>query len=247
MSTGPADHTAPAGTAGRLAGLLRQGERTVDDLAEALGLTGNAVRLHLTRLERDGVVERGGLRAGVSRPSVLYRLTSDGELRYSRAYVPVLTQLLHVLAARLPRAQFDALLRQVGRELMAGRPRPVGTLQQRAEHGSALLNELGGLSHVARKGKQLVIRGDACPPRRRDAKSPGGVQRRREPAHRVRRRASDELLRARRRAALLLHGGSAAEAWSCLTRPTRRLTPRSRLPGEHHQRHLQSPVRSAPG
>lgn len=169
MTTGSADRGSPAGgrvhagTAGRVAGLLRQGERTVDELAETLGLTGNAVRLHLTRLERDGVVERAGLRAGVSRPSVLYRLTTDGELRYSRAYVPVLTQLLHVLAARLPRAQFDALLRQVGRELMAGRPRPVGTLQQRAEHGSALLNELGGLSHVARKGKQLVIRGDACP------------------------------------------------------------------------------------
>lgn len=169
MSPGPAEHSHPAaarpptGTAGRIAGLLRQRERTVDELADALALTGNAVRLHLTRLERDGVVERAGMRSGVSRPSVLYRLSVEGELRYSRAYVPVLTQLLHVLAARLRPAKFDALLRQVGRELMAGRPRPVGTLRQRAEHGSALLDELGGLSHVARQGKQLVIRGDACP------------------------------------------------------------------------------------
>ena len=169
MSTRPVDHSLPAGvrpptgTAGRVAGLLRQGERTVDELAGALRLTGNAVRLHLTRLERDGVVERAGQRAGVSRPAVLYRLTADGELRYSRAYVPVLTQLLHVLAARLRPSRFDALLRQVGRELMAGRPRPVGTLRQRAEHGSALLNELGGISRVARRGKALVIRGDGCP------------------------------------------------------------------------------------
>ena len=135
----------------------------MDELATELQLTGNAVRLHLTRLERDGIVERAGSRAGVSRPSALYRLTTDGELRFSHAYVPLLTQLLHVLSVRLQPRTFDAVLRQVGRELMVGRPRPVGTLRQRAEQGSALLNELGGLSHVAREGKRLVIRGDACP------------------------------------------------------------------------------------
>ena len=153
----------PAGTAGRVADLLRQRECSVDELAAALGLTGNAVRLHLTRLERDGVVERAGSRPGVSRPSVLYRLTPEGELRFSRAYVPVLTKLLHVLSRRLKPRAFDGLLREVGRELMAGRPRPVGTLRERAEQGSALLNELGGRSHVAREGNRLVIRGDACP------------------------------------------------------------------------------------
>lgn len=153
----------PAGTAGCLAGLLRVREHTVDELASALGLTGNAVRLHLTRLEKDHLVRRVGLRPGVSRPSVVYALTPECELLYSRAYVPVLTQLLHVLATKLGRAKFDALLRQVGRELMAGRPRPTGALRQRAEQGSALLNELGGLTHVARERGTLVIRGDSCP------------------------------------------------------------------------------------
>lgn len=162
-SSPPAMPRLPTGTAGRIATLLRQRERTVEELAEELQLTGNAVRLHLTRLERDGVVRRTGLRAGVSRPSVLYALSVEGELQYSRAYVPVLTQLLHVLSARLRPAEFDGLLRQVGRELMAGRPRPTGTLRRRAEQGSALLNELGGLSHVARERNRLVIRGDSCP------------------------------------------------------------------------------------
>lgn len=121
------------------------------------------MRLHLARLERDGIVERAGTRPGVSRPSMLFRLSTEGELRFSHAYVPVLTQLLHVLSRRLRPATFDAVLRQVGRELMAGRPRPVGTLRQRAEQGSTLLNALGGLSHVTREGKRLVIRGDVCP------------------------------------------------------------------------------------
>ena len=153
----------PRGTAGQLAGLLRVRGQTVDELAATLGLTGNAVRLHLARLERDGLVHRVGLRPGVSRPAVVYALTPECELLYSRAYVPVLTQLLHVLATKLGRARFDMILREVGRELMASRPRPAGTLQRRAEQGSALLNELGGLSHVARERGRLVIRGDSCP------------------------------------------------------------------------------------
>src|SRR6476661_5533436 len=131
-STVPSHRRTLAGTAGRVAELLRQQERTVDELATELHLTGNAVRLHLTRLERDGVVERAGSRAGVSRPSALYRLTTEGELRFSHAYVPLLTQLLHVLSVRLRPRTFDAVLRQVGRELMVGRLRPVGTLRQRA-------------------------------------------------------------------------------------------------------------------
>src|SRR5690348_6693239 len=84
----------PTGSAGRVAELLRQGERTVEELATALALTGNAVRMHLARLERDGIVERAGARAGVGRPSALYRLSAEGELRFSHAYVPLLTKLL---------------------------------------------------------------------------------------------------------------------------------------------------------
>ena len=65
-----------------MAELLRRGGRTVDELAGALRLTPNAIRPHLMRLERDGVIERAGVRAGVSRPAVLYRLSPEGELRY---------------------------------------------------------------------------------------------------------------------------------------------------------------------
>ena len=42
--------------------LLRRASRTVEELAQALGLTDNAVRAHLATLERDGLVRQGGLR-----------------------------------------------------------------------------------------------------------------------------------------------------------------------------------------
>ena len=150
-------------TAGQIMGLLRRGPMTVDELAGALGLSGNAVRPQLATLERDGLVQRSEMRRGTSKPSRTYVLTSEAELLFSRAYAPVLTQLLHVLDERLDPAEFDRVMRDVGRRLMANRPRPTGDLRQRAEAASALLNDLGGLAGVEERNGGLLVRGYGCP------------------------------------------------------------------------------------
>ena len=51
-------------TRGQIVALLRQSAKTVDELARELGLTDNAVRLHLGTLEKDGVVRAGSVRRG---------------------------------------------------------------------------------------------------------------------------------------------------------------------------------------
>jgi predicted ArsR family transcriptional regulator len=150
-------------TAGRIMGLLRRGRMTVDELAGALGLSGNAVRPQLATLERDGLVQRSEMRRGTSKPARTYALTPEAELLFSRAYAPVLTELLHVLGERLDPAEFDRLMRDVGRRLMADRPRPTGDLRQRAEAASALLNDLGGLARIEEHDGGLLIRGYGCP------------------------------------------------------------------------------------
>ncbi len=48
------------GTRGRLVALLRRGARTVEELAQSVELTDNAVRSQLTSLERDGLVRDFG-------------------------------------------------------------------------------------------------------------------------------------------------------------------------------------------
>ncbi|HEX3236017.1 MAG TPA: ArsR family transcriptional regulator [Gemmatimonadales bacterium] len=149
--------------AGQIMRLLRRAPMTVDELAHALGLSGNAVRQQLAVLERDGLVGQGEARRGVSKPARTYVLTAEAELVFSRAYAPVLTQLLHVLDERLDPTEFDELMRDVGRRLMGGRPRPTGDLRQRAEAASALLNELGGQARVEEHNGELYIRGDGCP------------------------------------------------------------------------------------
>ena len=150
-------------TRSRVVHVLRRGPATLDELVTELGLTRTAVRLQLAVLERDGSVERRGVRRGRTKPAHVYQLTGQAEQRLSRAYIPVLTQLLHVLAARLSSTEFDAVMRDVGRELLAGQPRPRGALKARADAASGLLNELGGLTDVSEEGHDLVIRSHGCP------------------------------------------------------------------------------------
>jgi predicted ArsR family transcriptional regulator len=149
--------------AGRIMALLRRNPMTVDELASALGLSGNAVRPQLAVLERDGLVERAGVRRGTSKPAQVYALSRDASLLFSRAYIPILTELLHVLDSRLERGEFDGMMREVGARLMLGRPRPTGDARQRAEAASELLNSLGGLARVEHRNGALLIRSDGCP------------------------------------------------------------------------------------
>jgi predicted ArsR family transcriptional regulator len=154
---------AAEGTGGRIMELLRRVPMTVDDLAGALHLTRPAVRAQLAKLERDGLVEQRGSRRGASKPSRMYGVTTQAELLYSRAYVPILTSLLHVLAGRLPLAEFDSVMHEVGRGLMEGHAVPRGQLRERVVGASSLLNELGGLTEVDEEDGLYVLRSHGCP------------------------------------------------------------------------------------
>jgi predicted ArsR family transcriptional regulator len=154
---------AAQGTSGRLLELLRRGPKTVDELARALDLTRTAVRAQLASLMRDDLVEHRESRRGTSKPSQVYGVTSGAELLFSRAYVPILTQLLHALSHRVSPAQFDSIMHEVGRGMMEGRALPRGTLGERVTGASALLNELGGLTEISEEDGGYVIRSHGCP------------------------------------------------------------------------------------
>jgi predicted ArsR family transcriptional regulator len=151
---------------GRIVTLLRQGPLTVDDIAGKTGLTANAVRVQITGMERDGVVQRAGQRPGITRPSNIFELTSDVEQLMSRAYIPFLTQLVRVFARGLPQEQAEALFREAGRSVVeefAWHKRVSGDLRTRIQIASDLLNnELGAITRVEENGS-YVIRGLACP------------------------------------------------------------------------------------
>ena len=151
---------------GRIVALLRTGGRTADDMATKLGLTRSAVRIQITAMERDGVVTKAGKRPGTTRPSHVYELTPEVEQLLSKAYVPLLTQLVEAFADALPAEQMERLLRTAGTRLaseLTAKKRTSGSLKARAVAASELLNEhLGALTSVESNGR-IVIHGAGCP------------------------------------------------------------------------------------
>jgi predicted ArsR family transcriptional regulator len=58
MASGGWDRRFLSSTRGQVVILLSRAVRTVEELAAALGVTDNAVRSHLSMLERDGLVRQ---------------------------------------------------------------------------------------------------------------------------------------------------------------------------------------------
>jgi predicted ArsR family transcriptional regulator len=144
--------------------LLREGAWTVDDLAERLGLTDNAVRFHMDALEKLGTVRKDGVRRiGVGQPASVYSLSPVGEEAFSRAYAPVLIACLEELRDRSSAQQVAAFLRRVGKRLARGFTHSPGPLAARVAGASDLLNTLGGITSVEKSGKTFRIVGRACP------------------------------------------------------------------------------------
>src|SRR5919107_3446647 len=109
-------------TRGRVVTLLRGEPRTVEELAGLLELTDNAVRAHLSTLERDGLVRQSGVRRGARKPHFTYTLTPEAERLFPKAYDDLLNQLIVVLKGRLSDEDLEGVLREVGRGLAADVP-----------------------------------------------------------------------------------------------------------------------------
>jgi predicted ArsR family transcriptional regulator len=151
------------GTQGRILELLRDLPRTVEDLADAIGLTGNAVRLQLATLERDGLVRVEGRRPSGRKPALVYGLTLRADFLLSRSYVPVLQALLDVLGERLTPVERVTLLREVGRRLVVAAPRATGSRRERLLVAARALESLGGKVRIETVGRTTTLVGAGCP------------------------------------------------------------------------------------
>ena len=151
-------------TRGRIITLLRGSACTVEELAQQLELTDNAVRAHLISLERDGLVEQSGLRRGPRKPHFTYTLSPEADKLFPKAYDALLNQLIAVLKNRLSPAEIEELLREVGHTLAAGAGSEQDSdLEARAQSAVKVLAAIGGAAAVERHDDKIVICSTGCP------------------------------------------------------------------------------------
>jgi predicted ArsR family transcriptional regulator len=74
--------------------LRRKGRCSAETMASDLGVTPNAIRQHLTNLERDGFVVSNPQRSGRGRPALLYSLTERADSVFPKRYGQLATMVL---------------------------------------------------------------------------------------------------------------------------------------------------------
>ena len=151
-------------TRGRIVSYLRGSHGTVNDLAEHLGLTDNAVRAHLLSLERDGLVKQGGLIKGSRKPHFSYELTTDGEHLFPKAYDALLNQFIAVFKKRLTPKVFTEALHAVGQSLAAEQKASRKlSVERRAQAALRTLEAIGGSPKLENDDGSLRITSQSCP------------------------------------------------------------------------------------
>jgi len=151
-------------TRGRIVSLLRAATRTVNELANELGLTDNAVRAHLLSLERDGLIRQSGVQRGTRKPHFAYELAPEAENLFPKAYDAVVNQLITVLKGRLSPEVVEEVLREVGRSLAAGHAPDEKDIdfEGRVQEALKALEALGGGARVEREdGNSFIRRGSS--------------------------------------------------------------------------------------
>ncbi len=156
--------------------LLERQRCTINELAEAVGITPISVRHHIGKLEAEGLVASVEERHGVGRPRRLYYLTEAGLEQFPSQYVRLTTQLLKQLKAALPQPMvsriFADMARNMARELAKRFPKEALSEEERLELVTKILNDEGFAVSWKREGNQFIIRESVCPYRNLSEKHP---------------------------------------------------------------------------
>ena len=150
-------------TQGKLLRLLRRSSKTITELAGALRLTDNAVRMHVSALRRDGIVEDVGTQRDTGgKPARLYGLTAEGQELFPKAYAPVLGRLVAEIVRAEGPDRARELLRDVGARLAAEIPRGTSP-ESRVAAAAAALRAIGADIDVETTDAGWKLQGHACP------------------------------------------------------------------------------------
>jgi DeoR family suf operon transcriptional repressor len=145
--------------------LRGRGNCTVNDLAEATGVSPVSVRHHLANLQAEGLIQTDEVRHGVGRPRHVFSLSDTGLDQFPSRYFNLTQRLLAEIKERMPEGQVDDLLTGVADSMaerygaeLRGLPLP-----QRLERLVQLLGDEGFDADLQHEDERVLIRELSCP------------------------------------------------------------------------------------
>jgi DeoR family suf operon transcriptional repressor len=145
--------------------LLHKPRRTINELAEAVGINPISVRHHLTNLQVEGLVAAEEERHGVGRPRLVYFLTEDGMEKFPTRYLRLTTRLLTQMKETMPAPVVSKLFSQIAEDMANDYTDQVQGLgmEDRLDFVMTLLSEEGFTVEWEKKGEQYHIHEISCP------------------------------------------------------------------------------------
>lgn len=152
---------------GKIVGALRERRSaSAFDLAQAFGLSPNAIRQQLVILERDGLVAGHSVRRGKTKPTVEYSLTPEANRYFPQQYDKMLNAVLREVRASGGPAAVQAIFDRIGRR-SAERLAPALDGKPTEERVSSLVASLRAAGVAAdyekRPDGKLVLHEHNCP------------------------------------------------------------------------------------
>lgn len=145
--------------------LLRTPNRTINELAEAVGINPISVRHHITNLQVEGLILADEERHGVGRPRLVYSLTREGMEKFPTRYLRLTTLLLQQLKETMPKPMVAKLFNRIAEDLAheyEGQMQGL-SMEERLEFVKSLLAEEGFTVEWEKKDGQYQIHEISCP------------------------------------------------------------------------------------
>ena len=146
--------------------LLRErGQATAVELAHGVGLSPVSTHYHLSRLERDGLVNVQPLRQGVGRPKYVYSLANAALGLFPQSTHRLADRLLDALQAQLTPQQIQAIFNRVVEDIAAdhGNGFQEKPIEDKIEALIGLLGEEGFFARVEKIGQDFQVTQCGCP------------------------------------------------------------------------------------
>jgi DeoR family transcriptional regulator, suf operon transcriptional repressor len=116
---------------------------TLDQLADLLGISRNAVKQHISVLEKLDCIESRMLPSGGGRPSRAYTLTDVGMAIFPKQYALFSTMLLKAISKNIKGSELENLLGTIGHELAQPFKDRVKSSDNKIEEVINIMEELG--------------------------------------------------------------------------------------------------------